>query len=55
MGFFEGKECVGAPQQPLGFAAALSMWDHVGCLYCVYNLCYFSLYTLLFPCLLITL
>ena len=51
MGFFKGKECVGAPQQPLGFAAALNMWDLVGCLYCVYNLfilacifCYFHVY-----------
>ena len=32
MGFFWEKECVGAPQRPLGFAMALNMWDLVGCL-----------------------
>ena len=32
MGFFWGKECVGAPPRPLGFATALNMWDLAGCL-----------------------
>ena len=27
MGSFWGKECVGAPQRPLGFATTLNMWD----------------------------
>ena len=29
---FWGKECVGAPQQPLGFATMLNMWNHAGCI-----------------------
>jgi hypothetical protein len=39
MGFFWEKECVGAPQRPLGFATTLNMWDLVGCLFisaCIY-------------------
>lgn len=31
-GTFWGKEYVGAPQQPLGFATAMTMSDLVGCL-----------------------
>ena len=32
MGFFWGKESVGVPQEPLGFAMLLNMWDLAGCL-----------------------
>ena len=32
LGFFGGKECIGAPQHPLGFAMTVNMWDLVGCL-----------------------
>ena len=32
VGFFWGKECVGAHQWPLGFATTLNMSDLVGCL-----------------------
>ena len=31
-GIFFGKKCVGEPQQPLGFAMALNMWDSTRCL-----------------------
>jgi hypothetical protein len=32
MTFFGRKECVGAPEQLLGFVTVLNMWDLVGCL-----------------------
>jgi hypothetical protein len=31
VGFFLEKEYVGTPQQALGFAMTLNMWDHARC------------------------
>ena len=32
VGFFWGEGMCCAPQQPLGFATTLNMWDLIGCL-----------------------
>jgi hypothetical protein len=32
VGFSFGKDCIGAPQQPLDFATTLNMWDLTRCL-----------------------